>query len=88
MPALAKHKTQHLCISIHTDSELLAGEGKETECLVSELQKIFSIEEEGPYILPRRGEGEELRYLKRKYVFTHEVIKESSYSQTRNMSRN
>ena len=42
--------------------------------LVEELEKIFRIEKEGPYPLNRVGKGEELRYLKNKYVFVEEGV--------------
>ena len=74
VPALAKHRTRPLCISIHVDDELLAGEREETVWLVEELETIFRVEEEGPYPLNRVGNGEELRYLKRKYVFVEEGV--------------
>ena len=61
VPALAKHKTRPLCISIHVDDELLAGEKEDTVWLVEELEKIFRVEKEGPYPLNRTGNGEELR---------------------------
>ena len=42
--------------------------------LVEELEKIFRVEKEGPYPLNRVGKGEELRYLKNKYVFVEEGV--------------
>ena len=74
VPALAKHKTKAVCISIHVDDELLAGQREDSLWLVEELEKVFRVEKEGPYPLTRNGNGEELRYLKRKYVFVGEGI--------------
>ena len=74
VPALAKHKTRAVCISIHVDDELLAGQREDSLWLVEELEKVFRVEKEGPYPLNRIGTGEELRYLKRKYVFVGEGI--------------
>ena len=74
VPALAKHKTKAICISIHVDAELLAGQREDSLWLVEELEKVFRVEKEGPYPLTRNGNGEELRYLKRKYVFVGEGI--------------
>ena len=74
VPALAKHKTKAVCISIHVDDELLAGQREDSLWLVEELEKVFRVEKEGPYPLNRNGNGEELRYLKRKYVFVGEGI--------------
>ena len=74
VPALAKHKTRAVCISIHVDDELLAGQREDSLWLVEELEKVFRVEKEGPYPLTRIGNGEELRYLKRKYVFVGEGI--------------
>ena len=74
VPALAKHKTRAVCISIHVDDELLAGQREDSLWLVEELEKVFRVEKEGPYPLTRNGNGEELRYLKRKYVFVGEGI--------------
>eukprot|EP00439_Symbiodinium_sp_Y106_P022811 s2616_g2.t2 len=71
---LARHVKRRLCISIHVDDELLAGEKQETVWLVEELEKIFKVEKEGPYPSDRIGRGEEMRYLKRKYVFVPEGI--------------
>ena len=51
------------------DDELLAGQREDSLWLVEELEKVFRVEKEGPYPLSRSGNGEELRYLKRKYVF-------------------
>ena len=56
------------------DDELLAGEKEDTTWLVEELEKIFRVEKEGPYPLNRTGNGEELRCLKRKYVFVEEGV--------------
>ncbi|CAE7669683.1 unnamed protein product, partial [Symbiodinium necroappetens] len=50
------------------------GEREETMWLVEELEKIFRVEKEGPYPLNRVGKGEELRYLKNKYVFVEEGV--------------
>ena len=74
VPALAKHKTKAVWISIHVDDELLAGRREDSLWLVEELEKVFRVEKEGPYPLNRVGNGEELRYLKRKYVFVEEGI--------------
>ena len=74
VPALARHVKRRLCIFIHVDDDLLAGEKHETVWLVEELEKIFKVEKEGPYPLDRIGKGEEMRYLKRKYVFVPEGI--------------
>ena len=74
VPALARHVKRRLCISIHVDDELLAGEKQETVWLVEELEKIFKVEKEGPYPSDRIGRGEDMRYLKRKYVFVPEGI--------------
>ena len=74
VPALARHKTKPVCISIHVDDELLAGKKEDSLWLVEELEKIFRVEKEGPYPLNRIGDGEELRYLKRKYVFVEEGV--------------
>ena len=74
VPALAKHKTRAVCISIHVDDELLAGQREDSLWLVEELEKVCRVEKEGPYPLTRNGNGEELRYLKRKYVFVGEGI--------------
>ena len=74
VPALAKHKTKADCISIHVDDELLSGQREDSLWLVEELEKVFRVEKEGPYPLTRNGNGEELRYLKRKYVFVGEGI--------------
>ena len=41
---------------------------------MEDLEKIFRVEKEGPYPLDRVGKGEELRYLKRKYVLVAEGI--------------
>ena len=56
------------------DDELLAGQREDSLWLVEELEKVFRVEKEGPYPLNRNGNGEELRYLKRKYVFVGEGI--------------
>ena len=56
------------------DDELLAGQREDSLWLVEELEKVFRVEKEGPYPLNRIGNGEELRYLKRKYVFVEEGI--------------
>ena len=56
------------------DDELLAGQREDSLWLVEELEKVFRVEKEGPYPLTRNGNGEELRYLKRKYVFVGEGI--------------
>ena len=56
------------------DDELLAGRREDSLWLVEELEKVFRVEKEGPYPLNRVGNGEELRYLKRKYVFVEEGI--------------
>ena len=56
------------------DDELLAGQREDSLWLVEELEKVFRVEKEGPYPLARNGNGEELRYLKRKYVFVGEGI--------------
>ena len=74
VPALARHKTRAVWISIHVDDELLAGQRGDSLWLVEELEKVFRVEKEGPYPLNRIGNGEELRYLKRKYVFVGEGI--------------
>ena len=74
VPALAKHKTKAVWISIHVDDELLAGRREDSLWLVEELEKVFRVEKEGPYPLNRVGNGEELRYLKRKCVFVGEGI--------------
>ena len=74
VPALARHKTRPVFISIHVDDELLAGKKEDSLWLVEELEKIFRVEKEGPYPLNRIGDGEELRYLKRKYVFVEEGV--------------
>ncbi|OLP94038.1 hypothetical protein AK812_SmicGene23990 [Symbiodinium microadriaticum] len=52
----------------------LPGKKEDSLWLVEELEKIFRVEKEGPYPLNRIGDGEELRYLKRKYVFVEEGI--------------
>ena len=53
---------------------MLAGQREDSLWLVKELEKVFRVEKEGPYRLNRIGDGEELRYLKRKYVFVGEGI--------------
>ena len=55
------------------DDELLAGKKEDSLWLVEELEKIFKTEKEGPYLLNRIGDGEELRYLK--YVFEKYINK-------------
>ena len=61
VPALARHVKRPLCISIHVDDELLAGEKNEmiwlVTRLVEELEKIFRSEKEGPYPMDRVGKG-------------------------------
>ena len=59
---------------MYLDDELLAGQREDSLWLVEELEKVFRVEKEGPYPLNRIGNGEELRYLKRKYVFVGEGI--------------
>ena len=44
VPALAKHKTRAICISIHVDDELLAGQREDSLWLVEELEKVFRVE--------------------------------------------
>ena len=56
------------------DDELLAGHREDSLWLVEELEKVFRVQKEGPYPLNGNGNGEELRYLKRKYVFVGEGI--------------
>ena len=41
-PALARHIKRKLCISIHVDDELLAGEKDETIWLMEALEKTFT----------------------------------------------
>ena len=74
LPALGKHKTKKLLIFIHVDDEMLARKEEPTEWLISELEKHFRVEKEGPFPVGPKGDGEEVSYLKRKYVFLPEGI--------------
>ena len=76
MPALGKRKTKKLLIPIHVEDEMLAGKEEPTEWLIKELEKHFSAEKEGPFPVEPSGHGEEVSYLKRKYVFLPEGMVE------------
>ena len=59
-----------MAINIHVDDELVVGETVEDiEWVIDALKKIYKLQVEGPMPKEPLGNGEELNYLKKTYVF-------------------
>ena len=75
MPSVLRHQTKKLAINIHVDDELVVGETVEDiERVIDALKKIYKLQVEGPMPKEPLGNGEELNYLKKTYVFQEDGI--------------
>ena len=85
MPSLMKHGTRQLVINIHVDDELVAGQEADIRWLKDELGRMCKLQVEGPFPDGARGNGEEISYLKKKYIFTERGIAVQSNSKHTNV---
>ena len=75
MPSVLRHRTKKLAINIHVDDELVVGETVEDiEWVIGALKKIYKLQVEGPMPKESLGNGEELNYLKKTYVFQEDGV--------------
>lgn len=71
VPSLMKHSVKPLIINIHVDDELVAaGSVSDAQWLMAQLTTKYKMEAEGPCPVNKIGEGEQLSYLKKVYIFT------------------
>lgn len=70
IPSVFRHKTKRILVNMHVDDELVASEtAGDAHWLISELKKTYKLQVEGPFPEGLLGDGEEINYLKKSYVF-------------------
>ena len=74
MPSVMRHTTRPLVVNIHVDDELALGEDPDLRWLIRQLQKMFQLQVEGPVPEEDVGCGEEISYLKKRFIFVRSGI--------------
>ena len=70
VPSVLRHERKKIVINVHVDDELIASETTEDALwLIRELKRFYKLQIEGPYPVQKLGNGEEVTYLKKSYLF-------------------